>query len=248
MDLGMLGYFASHGLPFMMEVAQRTPMDKKGGHLARRTADGHLVLRELAQTAEDEVDRFQDIATYGYFNTNTLWLNIDYVRVILLKNPVLTLPMIRNEKNLDPRDPASALVYQIETAMGAAVAQFDGAQAMVIPRSRFLPVKRCEELAALRSDRYILNESFEVLLNPNCADPTTTLSFDPRNFGNIDMLRARFPLGTPSLIGCRSLTIRGDVRFGKGVSIVGDIIIENLSPRQIVIPDDTVVTESITFS
>jgi UTP--glucose-1-phosphate uridylyltransferase len=40
MDLQLLQHFATSGAPFMMEVCQRTAADKKGGHLARRKADG----------------------------------------------------------------------------------------------------------------------------------------------------------------------------------------------------------------
>ncbi len=34
MDERILGYFAHNDLPFLMEVARRTPTDAKGGHLA----------------------------------------------------------------------------------------------------------------------------------------------------------------------------------------------------------------------
>lgn len=40
LDLQLLQHFASSGAPFMMEVCERTAADKKGGHLARRKADG----------------------------------------------------------------------------------------------------------------------------------------------------------------------------------------------------------------
>ncbi|MFM8887471.1 MAG: UTP--glucose-1-phosphate uridylyltransferase, partial [Chthoniobacterales bacterium] len=48
-DLGLLAYFAGSGLSFLMEVAERTASDRKGGHLARRKSGGRLVLREIAQ-------------------------------------------------------------------------------------------------------------------------------------------------------------------------------------------------------
>jgi UTP--glucose-1-phosphate uridylyltransferase len=248
LDLGMLGYFATHDLPCMMEVAQRTAMDKKGGHLARRKTDGQLILRELAQTSHDEVDRFQDVETYGYFNTNTLWLNIGYLAKILKQHAFLALPMIRNEKNLDPRDPSSPLVIQIESAMGAAISLFEGAQAIEVPSTRFLPVKRCEELLLLRSDRFLLNADYEVSPNPACSHPHCVVTLDSRFYGTIALLDQHFPAGIPSMLDCTSLTIRGDVRFGKNSSIVGDIIIENLSTEPKTIPDFMAVNESITFS
>jgi UTP--glucose-1-phosphate uridylyltransferase len=40
LDLKLLGHFVSSDAPFMMEVAQRTESDKKGGHLCRRLSDG----------------------------------------------------------------------------------------------------------------------------------------------------------------------------------------------------------------
>lgn len=43
LDLKLLQHFASTEAPFIMEVAQRTASDKKGGHLCRRKSDGaHL--------------------------------------------------------------------------------------------------------------------------------------------------------------------------------------------------------------
>ena len=44
-----------------MEVADRTEADRKGGHVARRREGDGLVLREIAQTPDEDVDAFQDI-------------------------------------------------------------------------------------------------------------------------------------------------------------------------------------------
>ena len=49
--------------------------------------------------------------------------------------------MIRNDKTVDPRNSASTPVYQLETAMGAAIAVFEGAKAIRVPRTRFIPIK-----------------------------------------------------------------------------------------------------------
>ena len=50
--------------------------DRKGGHIARRRSDGGLLLREIAQTPEDDLDAFQDTARHRYFNTNTIWFDL----------------------------------------------------------------------------------------------------------------------------------------------------------------------------
>jgi len=43
----ILTWFAARRLPFAMEAVTGTASDRKGGHLARRRADGRLVLREV---------------------------------------------------------------------------------------------------------------------------------------------------------------------------------------------------------
>ena len=48
LDTRLVGYFVEQQLPFMMEVADRTEADRKGGHLAQRS-NGQLLLREIAQ-------------------------------------------------------------------------------------------------------------------------------------------------------------------------------------------------------
>ena len=51
-DARVAGWFAESGAPFAIEAVRRTTSDRKGGHFARRKADGRIVLRETAQTAK----------------------------------------------------------------------------------------------------------------------------------------------------------------------------------------------------
>jgi len=64
-------------------VTRRTAADRKGGHLARRTADGRLLLREVAQCPDADLESFQDISRHKYFNTNSLWLRLDALKAQL---------------------------------------------------------------------------------------------------------------------------------------------------------------------
>jgi len=57
--LDLLTYFATAGLPFLMECCRRTEADKKGGHLAKRAVDQQLILRESAQCAKADEPSFQ---------------------------------------------------------------------------------------------------------------------------------------------------------------------------------------------
>jgi UDP-N-acetylglucosamine pyrophosphorylase len=219
-DAAMLAHFAGCGAPFLMEVTRRTAADRKGGHLAVRSGDGRLLLREVAQCPEVDLEAFQDICRHRYFNTNSLWLRLDRLRDQLAADDgVLPLPMIRNRKNLDPRDPASPLVEQLEVAMGAAVECFEGAAAIEVPRSRFAPVKTTSDLLALRSDAYAVLPDGRVALHPSRRGqpPDIRLSADYKLVDSLDAL------GAPGLLDCRSLEVSGPVRFAAGVRFHGDV-------------------------
>ncbi len=237
----LLGYFAHHRFPFMMEVSRRTPADMKGGHLARHE-NGRLILRESAQCPEAEMDAFKDISRYRFFNTNNLWINLRYLRELIHEKQIVHLPMILNPKHLDPRDASSPMVYQVETAMGAAISLFEGATAVQVPRSRFFPVKKCNELLALRSDAFVLAEDHTLQLNPRRESPDPPrVKLDERYYKKIDQLNQRFPEGAPSLLDCQALTVQGDIRFEGGVVIKGDVKIDNPDSEQAVVPAGTVV-------
>lgn len=246
MDEALLGYFAENRFPFMMEVAPRTPSDIKGGHIARHT-NGRLILRESAQCPQDEMDAFKDIKRYLFFNTNNIWINLKALEKLIEKRGTVNLPMIRNSKTLDPRDGNSPKVFQIETAMGAAISLFEGASAIRVPTSRFFPVKKCNDLLAVRSDRFVFSKENNLILNPKIGSQTIAIDLDQKYYGKIDLFDARFVDGIPCLIDCESLTIDGDVRFEKNVTIKGRVVIKNIGKSQAVIREGMVVDEDLIF-
>ena len=248
MDETILGYFAENNFPFMMEVTDRTEADSKGGHLAR-LKNGRLTLREIAQCPEDEVEEFQDIHVYRYFNTNTIWVNLLALKALLdAHHNVIHLPMIRNPKTVDPKDDSTPHVYQLETAMGSAISIFDGATAIRVPRTRFAPVKKCQDLLALWSDCYVLTEDYYVIQNPRRRPDTLVIRLDSKYYKKIDQLKARFPHGAPSLLDCASFEIQGDVVFGKGVVLRGKVVIANRSDSQVAIADGNVIEKDLAFT
>ena len=227
-DLDVLGYLAARELTFLMEVTRRTENDRKGGHLAVN-ADGHLLLREVAQCSPEELPQFQNIALYRFFNTNNLWIHLPSLGQILNRNGgILDLPLIRNVKPVDPQQPDSPKVYQLETAMGAAISLLPNVQALVVPRPRFLPVKNTNHLLALWSDAYVFGDDFCLTPNPQrllAMEPIIDL--DPRYFTFVQQLQARFPKGVPSLLRCNTLSIRGNVFVDGNIDLEGDVYIEN---------------------
>jgi UTP--glucose-1-phosphate uridylyltransferase len=215
----LAGWFAASGAPYAAELCRRTTADRKGGHLAVRKSDGRLILRDTAQTAPEEMDYFTDEHRHPYFHTNNLWFDLEKLHAALVeRGSVLGLPLIRNTKTVDPTDPTSPKVFQIETAMGAAIEVFSGAQAIVVERGRFLPVKTTNDLLLLRSDAYHL--ASDGTLRLAVAD-APLVDLDVSRYAKVNDFDARFPDGAPSLRDAQSLTVRGDWTFGAGVIVRG---------------------------
>ena len=232
LDERILAWLARDEVPFLMEVAERSEQDKKGGHLARRRDGSGLVLREIAQTADEDIDAFQDITRHRYFNANTLWVDLRALKDTLDRaGGVLPLPMIVNRKTADPADPSSPPVIQLESAMGAAIDVFDGARALKVPKSRFAPVKTTNDLLVVRSDAYELTPQAHLQLVPARDGVAPLVDLDPAFFKLIADFDARFPSGPPSLVEAERLEVRGDVTFGRDVVVRGTAVVDG--PRRV---------------
>jgi UTP--glucose-1-phosphate uridylyltransferase len=159
--------------------------------------------------------------------------------------------MILNPKTLDPRNESSPSVLQVETAMGAAIALFEGATAVKVSRARFFPVKKCNDLLAVRSDCFVFSKEKNLMINPagilkNKSD-TIKINLDPKYYGKIDLLEERFKDGVPSLVDCESLTIEGDVFFQKNVTIKGEVKIKNSKNSRADIKEGEIIDNDLTF-
>ncbi|MBI2947054.1 MAG: UTP--glucose-1-phosphate uridylyltransferase [Verrucomicrobia bacterium] len=238
LDLNLLGFFAASGRPFLMEVAERTAADRKGGHLAR--AQGKLILRERAQCPEFDLAAFEDIQRHRFFNTNNLWIRLDSLDKMLKQfDGFIPLPVIRNDKTVDPRIKASPKVYQLETAMGAAIECFEDAGAIVVPRSRFAPVKTTSDLLGLRSDAYVLTEDQQMVLAPSRKGVPPAIDLDGDHFKLMDQFDGKLRDGVPSLVDCQELIVRGPVLFNGRVKFQGKVKITNRAPEARPLPEGT---------
>ena len=227
LDLSILTYFAQKDASFMMECCERTANDKKGGHLAIRNKDQQLILRESAMCADEDEEAFQDITKHRFFNTNNLWIRLDKLKEVIDKNGgFIPLPMIVNKKTVDPKDDSSQKVIQLETAMGAAIECFEGATALVVPRTRFAPVKKCNDLLLLRSDAYTLVDNKPVL-NPACGGAAPIMALDSKLYKLVGALEEATADGIPSLVNCKKLTVKGKVRMSKKTKFVGEVKVTN---------------------
>lgn len=231
---GILGLMVTRGFEFLMEVTAKTAADVKGGTLIRR--GDRVALLEIAQVEESHREDFQRVEKFPFFNTNSLWLDLRAVHR-RLSDGSLTLPLIVNRKSLD-----GVPIVQFETAMGAAVEAFSPAGGVLVSRSRFAPVKTTEDLLVRRSDAFTKGEDAPLVPNPN-RDPSLAppvVRLDRRFYSSVEELDLRIPI-PPSLLRAVSLEVVGDVRFGREVSILGSVRIENRSADPLRIPDGAIL-------
>ncbi|HEX4281251.1 MAG TPA: UTP--glucose-1-phosphate uridylyltransferase [Solirubrobacteraceae bacterium] len=233
-DARIAGHLERGEIPFLMEVVEGTEADRKGGHIARRRSDGQLVLRETAQTPPDDEESFRDYRRWRYYNTNSLWIDLRVLKDRLDESDgVLELPLIINRKTVDPRDSTSPAVIQLESAMGAAIGSFKGAQLLCVPRTRFVPVKTTDDLLVLRSDVYTLSDEFVVSPVPERVGDLPYVELDPDFYKLLDDFEKRFPAGPPSLREAQRLIVHGDVTFEEGVRVRGAVELDAEEPMRI---------------
>ncbi len=240
-DPRVAGWFAASGAPFAIEAVRRTPSDRKGGHFARRKSDGRLVLRETAQTPPEDAEALADLDRHRYCSTNNLWFDLGAMKQALdLRQGILGLPLIKNVKTVDPADPSTPKVIQVETAMGAAIETFEGSQLIEVGRDRFVPVKTTNDLLVLRSDVYTIGQDFVL---DQAADEVPFIDLDPDSYKLVSDFDQRFPQGAPSLAKAASLRVEGDWTFGKDVSVIGDVRLtaksaQRIEPGTVLQPDE----------
>jgi UTP--glucose-1-phosphate uridylyltransferase len=218
-DVRIAAWLAAEQVPFALEAVRGTAADRKGGHLARY--QGRVVLRETAQVPEGDTS-FTDVERWRWYNTNNIWIDLRALKDLQDADPAApALPLIINRKTVDPRDPASTPVLQLESAMGAAIGSIPGARAIHVPRSRFIPVKTTNDLLVVRSDAYELTRDGQLNASFEGTGPVVTLDED--FYELLPDFERRFPAGAPSLRRCHRLVVEGDVTFGAGVVAVGDV-------------------------
>jgi UTP--glucose-1-phosphate uridylyltransferase len=218
-DVRIAAWLAAQQVPFALEAVRGTPADRKGGHVARY--QGRVVLRETAQVPDGD-SSFTDVERWRWYNTNNIWIDLRALKDLQAADPAApVLPLIVNRKTVDPRDPASTPVIQLESAMGAAIGSIPGARAIHVPRSRFTPVKATDDLLVVRSDAYQLTADGQV--RPSFGGPGPIVTLDKDFYKLLPDFEQRFPAGPPSLRRCRRFDVEGDVTFGAGVTAVGDV-------------------------
>ncbi|CAF0749041.1 unnamed protein product [Adineta ricciae] len=221
---------------FIMEVTDKTRADVKGGTLIEY--EGKLRLLEIAQVPKENVDEFKSVSKFRIFNTNNLWINLPAIKRVV-EDQSLHMEIIVNLKSLDK----GFNVIQLETASGAAIKSFEGAQGINVPRRRFLPVKTTSDLLLVMSNLFTIHRGI-LVMNQQRSFPSVPLVKLATSFNKVKDFLSRFQ-SIPDCLELDSLTVSGDVTFGKGVSLRGTVIIIANHGDRIDIPTGAILENKI---
>jgi len=236
-DLNILNSCFTSNQEFIMEVTDKTRADVKGGTLIQY--EGKLRLLEVAQVPKEHEDDFKSVKKFNVFNTNNLWISMPAIQRIV-EERTLDMEIIVNPKVLD----GGLNVYQLETAVGAAMKCFDNALGINVPRSRFLPVKKSSDLLLVMSNLYSLDHG-ALIMSPMRMFPSTPLvKLGDNHFKKVAAFLSRFG-SIPDLLELDHLTVSGDVTFGRGVSLRGTVIIIANHGDRIDIPAGAILENKI---
>jgi len=236
-DINILSMCLSNNHEFVMEVTDKTRADVKGGTLINY--EGKLRLLEVAQVPKEHEEDFKSVKKFNVFNTNNLWINLASVQRII-DEKTLDMEIIVNPKTLDN----GLNVYQLETAVGAAMKCFENSVGIKVPRSRFLPVKKSSDLLLVMSNLYNLDHGALVMSAKRMFPSTPLVKLGDSHFKKVSAFLSRFG-SIPNLLELDHLTVSGDVTFGRGVSLRGTVIIIANHGDRIDIPDGSILENKI---
>jgi len=240
-DPYILGYMTQNKTQFIMEVTKRTENDRKGGTLIYYPgSDGQLRLKllEIAQVDPDHNAEFQSINKFSVFNTNSIWLDLHALKQ-KMEDEKLHMDVIVNPKVVEQEK-----VVQLEIAMGSAISAFDRSVGVLVPRTRFFPVKNTNDLFLLRSNlfqfinnQFILSSIGKDILEKSGVLPVITLGPYHKK---VDDFEKRLP-NIPDISELNSLVIKGNIFVGQRVKLMGNVVIEG-EDEAVSIPDDTILS------
>eukprot|EP00730_Choanoeca_flexa_P002410 TRINITY_DN1103_c0_g1_i2.p1 TRINITY_DN1103_c0_g1~~TRINITY_DN1103_c0_g1_i2.p1 ORF type:complete len:495 (+),score=166.01 TRINITY_DN1103_c0_g1_i2:109-1593(+) len=237
-DPSILNYVMSpsNGCEFVMEVTDKTRADVKGGTLIEY--EGRIRLLEVAQVPKDHIEDFKAVTKFRVFNTNNLWISLKGMKR-LVEAEKLHMEVIENKKTLDD----GRVIIQLEQAVGSAIKNFNEAIGINVPRSRFLPVKKTSDLLLVMSNLYNLSKG-RLSMNSKRVFASVPLIKLGDQFKKVKDFLSRFA-NIPDILELDHLTVSGDVRFGKNVTLRGTVIIIAQENDSIDIPQGAVLENKI---
>lgn len=234
-DLAILKLLKTSNSPYIMEVTNKTRADVKGGTLIK-TADQPLRLLEIAQVPKDHVEDFKSVKKFRFFNTNNIWINLVKLKE-RLQNNSLHLDVIVNRKSIEKLP-----IIQLETAIGSGINNFRGSLAVNVPRVRFVPIKKTDDLLLVQSNLFIIENGI-LRKNPERQFGGIPLIRLGEYFKSVDDYQNHFET-LPDILELDLLTVVGDVYFGRNITLRGNVILV-CERGQLHIPDNALIENKV---
>ena len=225
-DVRLAVWVADEEIPFAMEAVRGTAADRKGGHLALH--DGQVTLRESAQVPDGDTS-FGEVDRWRYYNSNNLWVDLEALRDLQAADAAA--PGAAADRQPQDRRPARQVQHE-----GDPAGDGDGRGRRVDPGGAggggaALAVRAGQDHE--RPARGALRRLRAHVRRAHGADvrgPGPVVTLDDDHYKMVPDFEERFPAGAPSLRGARSLTVEGDVTFGAGVRVEGDVRADRAAP------------------
>jgi UTP--glucose-1-phosphate uridylyltransferase len=110
-------------------------------------------------------------------------------------------------------------VIQLESAIGGAIRNFERARVVFANRSRFLPVKKSQDLLVVMGNAFVIDKASGILcLNPERKIPRAPVVHLSSHYDNVDDFLRHF-LNIPDMLELDTLTVNGDVYFGRDIKL-----------------------------
>ncbi|CAM6048509.1 unnamed protein product [Sphagnum compactum] len=259
-DLNILMHLHETQSEYCMEVSPQRIGGVEG--CARLLPEGSIELLEFEEVPEKPVDATKS-SEIMVLNTKSLWVNLKAVKRLA------EIEALEIFCSLEAADGKKEISYQLQTASGdplysvsdemfddlpiegnsdlLLIQFFDGAVAINVPCSRFLPVRATSELLILQSDVYDSKDGCMCRnsLRESVGDPI--IDFDGFQLKKIGGFRERMK-NVPSLLALESLKVVGDVWFGKDIVLQGQVVIWAKKDERLEIPDGATIKDKLVTS
>ncbi|CAM9304942.1 unnamed protein product, partial [Hapterophycus canaliculatus] len=233
-DLDMLYHIFDQEAEFAVEAIERTRADLSGGLVVGHGGKPKVV--ELSTVPAERRDQF--VKKFNLFNTNNIWANLRALQRLVAKEEMSL------EVNVRERQVSGMKTIQLETCGASAIQCFDEVMTIVVNRARYLPVKSTSDLFLVQSNLYGVRHG-SLVMSAERPDGSTPLIKLGREFTSVEDYLRRIPHGVPTITQLDHLTVAGDVMFGENVTLKGTVIIVANEGSVIMIPDGTVLRDSV---
>jgi len=217
-DPGILGHMIENNIDFLVETTSKTAADVKGGTIIR--LNDKYSLLERTQIDREHYAQFEDPTLFHMFNTNNVWLSLPALLTLSAVHK-LALPLIVNPKNVEATD-----VVQLESAIGSAISLFENSGVILVPRNRFLPVKKTSDLLIILSDLVQSDRTHKTLIfdRSSLTHSYPDIQFDDRK-STLPGFWETFE-EIPSISDLTTLKLSGPITFGPNVVLKGSVTLE----------------------